>query len=635
MSAIGAIFCERGVPEETLDTLKHSLAQFPHDEVDGWRAGPFALAAATLHTHAESRQTRQPATCADGRIAAVFDGYLLNADNLLQELEAKGLRPRDESDVAIVMGAYRAWGEACAPRLEGEFALIIADQVTGKLFAIRDHMGLVPLYYRKDGDRLLVASDFRTLSHVSRSTLKPDHDYLAQVLAKSFHLREATPWQGVKRIVRAHTLSFDAKRIRTDEYWSPPTDVTIRYQRDEDYAEHYRELLFDEVRRASRSDGPVAFAVSGGLDSTALFCVADRLKNNGELLAPGLRGYTFAADEGSNAYELPYAHAAARETGREIIECPLFDPDIDWYAQDARERRDIAIPSNGAMMLGIDRQVVADGCRVIINGTGGDEWLQGNRLYYREFLRDGAFAQFGRAFRDDAAAAGWPSAIAEAARHVLAELTPAPIARRIRMRLHASRQARDKELFWLKPEWRERLREAEAQYRAALPEDPVKWVKHNLAKAPRGDLSHEMMARQRAEIGLQSRHPMLSRRFIEFSVQTPAHIKSRGGIGKIVHRQAMRGILPDEVLNRQSKANFTNVSIDTQFADYMRNRGTEQLADLCDMDGIARILNVDFTSPEGDLWAWEIWGLYAASTFLYIQSQMTVAHIDGSIQEIR
>ena len=630
MSAIGAIFSGEdeagGMIARGKDVMLRSLSQVPHDDAHTWQGGPMVLAAATLHTTGDSREARQPVTSADGAMAAVFDGFLLNPAEIARDCAAKGCAPRNRSDVEIALAAYRAWGEGCAVRLEGEFAFIVADKAAGRLFAARDHMGLVPLYYRREGARLTLASDYRTLLALSRTPPEPNRDYLAQVVASRWFLREATPWHGIERIVRAHYLTYDGDRPRTANYWVPPTDVTIRYRRDEDYADHYRELLFDCVKRASRSDRMVGTAVSGGLDSTALFCVAERLDRNGELLAPGIRPYTFTASEGSNAFELPYARTAARHVGRELKECPLFEPDAEWYAGDAARYADIPVPSNGAMMLGIDRQVVVDGCRVLINGNGGDEWLQGSEHYYREFVAERDPGAMMRALHRDARRVGWRGALGTAGRHALAELAPGPLRSAISARLKAVRGERRDTLFWLARDLRAMLRRAEAEYDRMLPDEVLPWMKHNLARSPFSDLANSLMYRQRAAIGLQSRHPMLSRRFIEFATSTPAHIKRRAGVGKFVHRMAMKGIVPDEVLQRRSKANFTNAAIDAQFADYVRRCGTTVLPDLCNMEGVAELLQIDFATPEGDLWAWEIWGLYASAVFLYNYRQMDAAH---------
>ncbi len=593
------------------------------------------LAACTLHTTAESRKAAQPDPSEDGQVVAVFDGHLLNPREIAADLEARGVALRNGSDAEIVRRAYEVWGEQCAERLLGEYALIIADRRAERIFATRDHMGFLPLYYIEEPGRLIIASDFRTIAALSETRLEPDHHYIAQVITKRWFLRDSTPWKGVKRLTRAHTLSYDGRRVATCKYWTPPTDITIRYDSEEEYAEHYREVLFDCVRRSSRADAPVGVAVSGGLDSSSLYCVADRLEQSGQLLAPGITGYSLAAEEGGNAFELPYARAVAAHVGRELTEVPLFDPDIDWYSQDAKWHHGIPVPSNGAMMLEMEKRVVADGSRVMINGGGGDEWLQGNHQYYREFVAERDVRGYLKALQRDGEAYGWMGAGKLAFRLTAAELTPDPIRTAVRKYLRARRRRIDPPLNWLSQELRDAMIDAEEAYEAEMPENAVHWSKHNIATSPFTDLSHSLMRRQRSAIGFESRHPMLSRAFIEFSLQTPAHIKRKGATAKALHRKAMEGILPPVVLERQSKANFTNSRIDSEFADYVRKNASEQLAQICDLEALKPILEVDFSAPEGDYWAWEIWGLYASAAFLYQDNCVTEINPATGVQQDR
>ncbi|AWW72919.1 hypothetical protein CD351_00590 [Erythrobacter sp. KY5] len=621
MSAIGGIFSDEDVQADQLAVLGRSLSRIPHDESGAWRGGRIALASATRHTTGESATQAQPFVCDSGKLSAVFDGYLLNPDELILDLEARGVKFSGRSEVEIALRAYEAWGDECANRMHGEFAMIVADLGRGHLFAARDHMGTVPLYYRCEAGRLIVASDFATLAALGEllglPAMTPDRLYLAQIMANRWYLRDATPWAEIKRIVRAHTLRFDGSNITAQRYWTPPTEVTIRYKRDEDYVEHYREMLFDCVRRVLRSNREVGVAVSGGLDSSALFAIAHRLETSGQTLAPGIAAYSLAAEEGGNAFELPYARAVAAHVGRELVEVPLFDPDIEWYTADGARHMDIPTPSNGAMMWGLEERAVADGARVLINGGGGDEWLQGNELYYSEYAARGDWVKYWQALRRDADAFGWERALKRSMRFTSAELAPRWLRDRIRRRLRASRRAKDSAMNWLSPELREALADAEERYEAELPHNAVDWTKHNTATSPFSDLSHQLMRRQRSLIGVESRHPMMSRAFIEFSLRTPIDIKLRGALTKVIHRKAMAGILPDEVVWRTNKANFTNTGIDQQFAQYVRANAAEQLSEMCDLGGLETILNVDFSAPEGDYWAWEIWGLYASAAFLY------------------
>ncbi|MEM1050673.1 MAG: asparagine synthase-related protein, partial [Pseudomonadota bacterium] len=580
-------------------------------------SGRFALVACTLHTTSESLDQDQPVVTHDGKVACVFDGYLVNHVEVARDLEAGGGLLRNHSDAEIALAAYEMWGDDSADRLQGEFALIIADQRRGRLFASRDHLGFVPLYYFCDDDHLIIASDFRTIAELKPKALQPNLRYLAQMLTNRWYLRDETPWKQIHRLKRAHYLVFDGHALAERKYWSPKTAVTIRYKSDAEYAEHYREVLFDCVRRASRAHSQVGVAVSGGLDSSAIFSVADRLEEAGQWLSPGFHGYSLAAADGSNAFELPYARAAAAHLGRQISELPLFDPDIDYYTNDARWHCDIPSPSNAAMMLTMEQQVVADGSCVLINGMGGDEWLQGHAHSYPEFLYDGDWVGFIRNFGTEIADQGFAPALKQCLRQTAGWLAPDRMRDLLRRHMRERRRRDDVALGWLAPDLRLALKEAEEEFEASLPANPIDWSKVNLATTPRGDLTHSVMRRQRNRIGLESRHPMLYRSFIEFSLATPAHVKRRGSKTKVIHRLAMVQYISPKVLNRTTKANFTNTKIDHQFAEYVRANAPQALQDLCDFGGLPRILNIDFRGPDGDYWAWEIWGLYASAAFLY------------------
>lgn len=604
-------------------TIGASLSAYTHDEQGSWMHAAMGLAACTLHTTPESHLQPQPIVSSDGQVACAFDGYLVNHEEVARDLEGRGAALANRSDAEIALRAYEAWGDDCALRLQGEFAMIVADGRQGRLFATRDHLGFVPLYYLLEEGRLIVSSDFRTIAALKPKALEPNLRYLAQTITNRWYLRDETPWKQINRLKRAHHLSFDGSNLRQSKYWTPPTDVTIQYKSDEEYAEHYREVLFDCVKRSTRAPAKVGVAVSGGLDSSAIFAVADQLEKDGQLLSPGFHGYSLAAADGSNAFELPYARAVAAHVGREISELPLFDPDIDYYSKDAAWHCDIPAPSNAAMMLTMEKQVVSDGSRVIISGIGGDEWLQGHAHCYQEFLQAGDLRGLYETFGHEAEHLGFVPALKDAARQTASWLAPTSLRQAIRARKREWRRRDDVALAWLAPELRVALREAEEAFEASLPASPVEWSKVNLATTPRGDLSHSVMRRQRNRIGIEPRHPMLYRSFIEFSLATPTHIKRRGSLTKVIHRKAMESFLPEKVVNRTSKANFTNTKIDHQFAEFARASAPRVLGELCDLGRLDRILDVNFLGPEGDYWAWEIWGLYASAAFLYQTNRTT------------
>lgn len=618
MTGIAAIFSAGPASARQLDAMMAAMAGRAYDGEARWVHGRFALGASLLHTTAEAMEAGQPHFNEDESLALVLDGYLANWEELRRDLAARGAVLRNRSDAELVLRAYEQWGEDCADRIEGEFAFVIADRRKDRIFAARDHQGLRPLFYCRRGDTLVIASDIPAVFAALDPPPEPNHDYLVGVAAVQLFLPEDTVWRAIKRLQQAHWLACDGNGLVMRRYYQLPIGERLRYRSDAEYAEHYRAMLIDALRRTTRSHAPLGIAVSGGLDSSSLYCLADRLEREGKLLAPGFQGYTLAAEAGSRAYELPYARAAAAHIGRSLSEVPLFRPPLDWYIEQARSEHDLPIPTNGAMTIGIEQRVHADGSRVYINGDGGDEWLQGSFTYYREFMQEGDLPAFVRALRQDAGALGWGVALPQALRTGLSAFAPDALRTWSKARRRA-RLYRDPESFyWLRPEARALLEQQEAAYDAGLPADPHGWTKENLFSSPFGSYARARMQRQRGVNGIEPRHPMFTRQFIAFSLATPEHIRRRAGVTKVIHRIAMRGILPDMILDRRTKADFESDALDSEMGRFSREQGRLFLDQFCESSGLERLIPPGFVNTVDDDRSWELWGLYAVAAFLML-----------------
>ena len=523
---------------------------------------------------------------------------------------------RSRSDAELVLRAYEQWGEDCADRIEGEFAFIIADTRAGRVYAARDHQGLRPLFYYQDRDMLVIASDLSAVIAPVNPPPEPHTDYLAGLAAVQFFLPNETVWKGVMRLPQAHWLTHDGQRFSVRQYYELPLGERLRCRTDAEYAEHYRAMLTDALRRTTRSHVPVGMAVSGGLDSSALYCLADHIERQGQFLAPGFKGYTLATALGTRAYELPYARAAAAHIGRSLTEVPPFRPPLAWYTGQAQTERDVPIPTNGAMTISLEKQVHADGSRVIINGDGGDEWLQGSLDYYREFALEGNVWQFFQALRRDAAAMGLRTILPKALRIGLLSYAPDRL-RAAGKALYRAKFYRDPEAFyWLKPWVRALLEQQRAAYDASLPRDHRAAASEKQFSSPYSSFGRAIMQRQRGLCGVESRHPMYTRQFIGFSMSTPEHTRRRGGLSKVIHRIAMQGILPDEIIDRRTKADFESDATDAEMGEFCRGAGRAYLENFCDSEGLTRLIPPGYVNAVDDDRSWEVWGLYAVAAFL-------------------
>jgi asparagine synthase (glutamine-hydrolysing) len=406
MSAIAGIVHFDGRPADAA-LVAGMLARMAHRGPDGLShvtAGPVAFGHAALRTTAEQLEEEQPLARAD--LLLVMDGRLDNWEELRADLLAAGARLATRADAELVLAAYQRWGEGAFARLDGEYALALWDAARRRLTCVRDKMGRRPFLYARAGATLAFASEPGALIALPFVDRTLDEGVLAEFLATDWRTREGTLWRAIRQLGGASTLEADAAGARIAPYWAPDVTRRIRYRRHAEYVEHYRELLFDTVRRASRSHRPVAFEVSGGLDSSALFAVADRLGRQGRLPAPDIRGYTLKLADGSAADEMVYARAVGAHLGRALVEVPPTLEGLDWHLREARRSGAFPPYPNGAFGWGIRAQARADGAAVLIDGVGGDQFLTATHLFYADLLRAGEFAAFARRLRADARASG-------------------------------------------------------------------------------------------------------------------------------------------------------------------------------------------------------------------------------------
>lgn len=628
MSGIAAIFQIDGGPadESAIRAMTHAMDYRGPDGMACWAHGPVALGHCTLHSTAEGREAAQPHASEDGRVQVVLDGYLANIAELRNELLGRGVALRNKSDVEIVLRAYETWGQDCPVRLQGEFAFIIWDARQGELFCARDHQGMRPLLYHFDGKRLLLGSDTVAILAALDHAPKPNLGFLAEVLKFEWYSRDETVWTGIMRLVQAHCMRATSTGLQIEQYWQLQVDRRLKYAREEDYADHYRELLAECVRTTARTDRPLAIEVSGGLDSTALFCMAAKLQQEDGLPAPSVRGYTMAGPPGTPADEIEYVHAVVEELGLPVAELPYFLPDLSWFTRDVERSCDLPSPPNGIISLNEEMAMTADGCRACMNGVGGDQWLDGSAYYYLEFARSGAIGSFLRAAGEDRRTRGWHWTARAMIHFGISPLLPSSVrksARELKSLLVGRRPARND--LVLTPWAQEELQARRQRYRDTLPDDPQARLKLAKLADPYWSSMFDMNSRQEARNGLSQRHPMLCRPYIEFMAAIPEHLLLRRGVRKCLHREALKGILPEKVRNRTSEGSTSQVyhRLSDQIIANLRAHGSEGLAPLVSASEIEEQVSLYCNAAIDRRSIFALWPAYVISTFLEISGNLS------------
>ena len=345
-----------------------------------------------------------------------------------------------------------------------------------------------------------------------------------------------------------------------EEYWSPELWNTLPYTKEEEFVCHYRELLADTIQRMSRAHTPLACEVSGGLDSSALFAVADDLMRQGRLPAPNLDGYTIAFDDNSDANELSYSRAVAQHVGRPVREIAPSRMSLDWYREQGRHYRNFPLYPNGAIGLGVAAAARDSGSRVLMGGVGGDQWLCGSLTYYADALAALNWREVVACMKNDSRNAGLAMSLWWLIRHGFYPLLPDVLRQGIRWTLTRDRHEGIDTRAWLSPALKAALRERlEKNKDLSAPRmKRISQREHMLTLlSPFSLHALELEERTMSAFGIERRRPFFCREMIQFTFSTPESWRRRGRMDKYLHRMALHGLLPEYVRQRQSKAEFT------------------------------------------------------------------------------
>ncbi|KAB2826825.1 MAG: asparagine synthase (glutamine-hydrolyzing), partial [Candidatus Dadabacteria bacterium] len=260
----------------------------------------------------------QPMSWDGGEYWITYNGEVFNFRELRTELRLLGCRFRTDSDTEVVLAAYSRWGEECVNRFIGQWAFAIYDRKKDRVFCSRDRFGIKPFYYWTDGDSFAFSSAIGTLTALSCVGKIPNCRYLADfVVNGALDHNSETHYEGIRQLLPSHNLTFDLRErtIQTSRYYKAAFTSefgTYGHHRAIRYADDIRNLLIDAVRMSLVSDVPVGTCLSGGLDSSAVVVIMNRLLSRGE----SQKAFTIAYHDPA-VNEKKFADAVVKHTGVE------------------------------------------------------------------------------------------------------------------------------------------------------------------------------------------------------------------------------------------------------------------------------------------------------------------------------
>ena len=456
------------------------------------------------------------------------------------EVAAWGGVPADgAADLELVLAAYAARGAGCLDAVLGDFAFVLWDGGRGTLTAMRDPFGVKALFVAAEDGALLLSSRAAALARGD----EVDEAWVADFLVGAMVPPDRTVWASVRAVAPGEVLTWRGGAPSRRRYWSAADFAPAGAADERAATETFRGLLEEAVRVRTEGGVPVWSQLSGGVDSSSVVSVAQTLAAAGR--GTGIAGTVTLVETLGDGDERRYSDAVVRRWG--LRNETLVDP---WAWQDdglPPERTDE--PRAHYPFWARDRAMVAlvrrAGGRVLLSGQGPDHYLAGNLGFVTDLLAAGrvrtALRELVR-FSVAARQSFWTGL----GRHAVHPFLPTWL---------KVRRARPHEQLpeWLDPAFVRRL------------EIPRRLPMVRQLAAPRGGsfFAHQvaaeldglagMLERGPFQDGIEMRYPFLHRPLVEHALRLPPSLRIRPGGGKHVLREAMRGILPEEVRTRRGK----------------------------------------------------------------------------------
>ena len=499
----------------------------------------------------------QPMVSPDGRHAIVLNGEIYNYLELRRELEGLGHRFRSRSDTEVLLAAVAQWGASCLPRLVGMFAFAVLDMQTRRLILARDGFGMKPLYYTARPGHLAFSSEIPPLLDTAglprRANPRRVYEYLDR--GATDHGDE-TLFAGVHALPAAHYADVSLQEpgdVRPVRYWTPDLEREAELSFSA-AVERLRELFLESVALHMRSDVPIGTLLSGGIDSSAIVMAMRHLGGHGL----DLHTFSYIGGQGAISEEpwIDLVNRAAGATGHKVY----LEPH-DWSADAGRLMQAQHEPFGSLAVYAqhrVFRRAAEAGVKVVLDGQGADELLAGYRAFlvtrFASLLARGRWTAAGRLFRGIARARQpFEPAPLRTLLSAIATMAPPPIRWGARRVLGRDRHP------WIDPAWCQRHGlEPDHRQRSVL--TPPKELRLVLWRAIKeGSLPPLLRFEDRNGMthSIESRLPFLTPQLAEFLLALPAeYLIAPDGTSKRIFREAMRGIVPDQVLARRDKIGF-------------------------------------------------------------------------------
>ncbi len=531
----------------------------------------------------------QPISNEDGTLQIIFNGEIYNFIELREELKTKGHVFKTRSDTEVIVHAYEEWDTDCVNLFNGIFAFALWDGRRKRLLLARDHLGVKPLYYVRVGDRLLFASEIKSLLADPACPREVDVKSLGQLFTLRYVPSPDTLFRDIKKLPPAHSMVVDSCGIQTKRYWNwkPQLNAGVdgRF-----LVESYQSLVEEAVRLQMRSDVPVGLFLSSGIDSGTLLAIMTQCTNR------PVHTFTIGFEDGAQTNETDDAREMARRFGADHTEMIVGPQDYEKYYERYLWDLEEPVGHEAAPAFYFVAKIARTKVKVALSGQGADEPWAGyhryigiklSQLYSRlpAFLTDGLVRKVVERYAKNERLRRGAVALSEP--DVLSRMVKVYSFYSTEMKARLFRPWMLEEISPNGNEARQSLRRLQADVEEF---DPLTQMLYIDTRASLPDDLLMVGDKTAMANSVEARVPFLDYRLVEFIETLPPHLKLRGFSGKYLHKKAVEKWLPRKVVYRKKKG-FEN-PIEAWLRDRMRRYAGDCL--LSETANVNRYFNKEY-----------------------------------------
>jgi len=546
----------------------------------------------------------QPIHNEDETIWLIYNGEIYNYPELRADLLKRGHRFYTKSDSEVLLHLYEEYGDKCLLKLNGQFALAIWDSKKKELFLARDRVGIRPLYYTIQKDRLFFASEIKALFINNEIKREINPITLDQIFTFWAPLPGHTPFKNIKELPAAHFMKISNGRISIKKYWDLPFQTENNYSKRsfEETTEELRSLLNDAIRIRLRADVEVGTYLSGGLDSSAVSSIVAKDFNR-EVNTFGIRFTENIFDEGDFQSEVvSYLNSNHHEIRVSNENIGSYFPEVIWHCE-----KPILRTAPVPLYL-LSKEVREKQLKVVLTGEGADEVFGGYNIFREAKIRQFWAKQPKSKKRASLIGKLYPYIFSDPRQKAMLQSFFARGLDEVNNPLF-SHLVRWNNTARIKTFFSEELKQSIGTYdgyeelKQNLPEQFGNW--DGLSKAQYLEsmifMSNYLLSSQGDRVAMahsvEIRLPFLDPHLMEFMGRVPPSWKIRGLNEKYILKKSLAGKLPDKVINRPKhpyRAPIVQSLLNQQTDEYTREMLSDnslKLSGLFNRNKVRMLLN--------------------------------------------